>query len=222
MSTRKSELTRQAARLFAEKGYHGTSIGDLAEAMGVQKGSLYAHIDSKADLLWEVARDGAAAFHAGLDTVPDELPATEKIRFALRAHLRVIGEQLEIATVFIREWRYLEGTRRDEFVAERRRYEDRFRALFREGRELGELRTDLDDATATLLAPCAATPLPEKPCLMPRVSCSRHEAGSPDREPASEPGHRGGHFGRRACTDGLGVLTHGENGASTPCRRART
>jgi len=61
MSTRKSELTRQAARLFAEKGYHGTSIGDLAQAMGVQKGSLYAHIDSKADLLWEVARDGRAA-----------------------------------------------------------------------------------------------------------------------------------------------------------------
>ena len=40
MSTRRNELTRQAARLFAEKGYHGTSIGDLAEAMGVQKGSL--------------------------------------------------------------------------------------------------------------------------------------------------------------------------------------
>ena len=72
MSTRKSELTRQAARLFAAKGYHGTSIGDLAEAMGVQKGSLYAHIDSKADLLWEVARDGAAAFHAALDEVPEE------------------------------------------------------------------------------------------------------------------------------------------------------
>jgi AcrR family transcriptional regulator len=156
MSSRKSELTRQAARLFAEKGYHGTSIGDLAEAMGVQKGSLYAHIDSKADLLWEVARDGAAAFHAGLDTVPESLPAPDKIRLALRAHLRVIAEQLEIATVFIREWRYLEGVRRDEFLAERRRYEDRFRALFREGRELGSLRTDLDDATATLLALSAA------------------------------------------------------------------
>src|SRR6266571_7602184 len=156
MSTRKSELTRQAARLFAEKGYHGTSIGDLAEAMGVQKGSLYAHIDSKADLLWEVARDGAAAFHAGLDAVPDELPASEKIRLALRAHLRVVAEQLEVATVFIREWRYLEGERREAFVAERRRYEERFRALFREGRELGELRTDLDDATAALLALSAA------------------------------------------------------------------
>src|SRR6266576_54158 len=138
MSSRKSELTRQAARLFAEKGYHGTSIGDLAEAMGVQKGSLYAHIDSKADLLWDVARDGAAAFHAALDGIDDGLPATEKIRLALRAHLRVVAE------------------RREEFLAERRRYEERFRAFFREGRELGELRTDLDDSTATLLALSAA------------------------------------------------------------------
>jgi TetR/AcrR family transcriptional regulator, cholesterol catabolism regulator len=156
MATRRSELTRQAARLFAEKGYHGTSIGDLAEAMGVQKGSLYAHIESKADLLWEVAREGAEAFHAALDEIPDELPATEKIRLALRAHLRVVAEQLDVATVFVREWRYLSGERRDTFVAERRRYEERFRALFREGRELGELRTDLDDATATLLALSAA------------------------------------------------------------------
>src|SRR6478735_919615 len=156
MSTRKSELTRQAARLFAEKGYHGTSIGDLAEAMGVQKGSLYAHIDAKADLLWDVARDGAAAFHAALDGVDETLPAAEKIRLALRAHLRVVAEQLDVATVFIREWRYLEGERREEFLAERRRYEERFRALFREGRERSELRTDLDDATATLLALSAA------------------------------------------------------------------
>ena len=156
MGTRRNELTRQAARLFAEKGYHGTSIGDLAEAMGVQKGSLYAHIESKADLLWDVARDGATAFHAALDTVPDEPKATEKIRLALRAHLGVVAEQLDVATVFIREWRYLDGERREEFLAERRRYEERFRALFREGRELGELRTDLDDATATLLALSAA------------------------------------------------------------------
>jgi TetR/AcrR family transcriptional regulator, cholesterol catabolism regulator len=156
MSSRRSELTRQAARLFAEKGYHGTSIGDLAEAMGVQKGSLYAHIESKADLLWDVAHDGAVAFHEALDAVPDDLNATEKIRLSLRAHLRVIAEQLDVATVFIREWRYLDGERRDEFVAERRRYEERFRALFREGRDLGELRTDLDDATATLLALSAA------------------------------------------------------------------
>src|SRR4029078_5368862 len=163
MSARRTELTRAAARLFAEKGYHGTSIGDLAEAMGVQKGSLYAHIESKADLLWEVSREGAAAFHAALDSVPDEGPVLERIRAALRAHLRVVAEQLDIAavvvaaqrdiaTVFVREWRYLEGERRDEFVAERRRYEERFRALFREGRELGELRSELPGPTARAVA----------------------------------------------------------------------
>src|SRR5918998_2297004 len=156
MSTRRSELTREAARLFAQKGYHGTSIGDLAEAMGVQKGSLYAHIASKEDLLYATMREGADAFHAALDGIDERLPATEKIRLALRAHLRVVAEQLDVATVFVREWRYLEGDRHEEIVAERRRYEERFRALFREGRELGELRTDLDDAAAVLLVLSAA------------------------------------------------------------------
>src|SRR5690349_9168168 len=136
MAGRRSELTRQAARLFAEKGDHGTSIGDLAQAMGVQKGSLYAHIDSKQDLLYETMRDGAAAFHAALDAFPERLPVTEKIRHALRAHLRIVAEQLDVATVFVREWRYLDGERRDEILAERRRYEERIRDLFREGREL--------------------------------------------------------------------------------------
>jgi TetR/AcrR family transcriptional regulator, cholesterol catabolism regulator len=152
MSARRSELTRQAARLFAERGYHGTSIGHLAEAMGVQKGSVYSHIASKQELLHVTMREGADAFHGALDAIDERLPATEKIRLALRAHLRVVAEQLDVATVFVREWRYLEGERRDEILAERRRYEERWRSLFREGRELGELRTDLDDAAAALLA----------------------------------------------------------------------
>jgi AcrR family transcriptional regulator len=127
-------------------------VGDLAEALGVQKGSLYAHIESKLDLLWEVAREGAEAFHTALDTVPEDGPVVERIRVAVRAHLGVVAGQLDVATVFIREWRYLEGERRERFLAERRRYEERFRALFREGRERGELRTDLDDGAAALLA----------------------------------------------------------------------
>ena len=68
----------------------------------------------------------------------------------------MVADQLDVATVFVQEWRYLEGERRDEILAERRRYEERIRALFREGRELGELRSDLDDATAALLALSAA------------------------------------------------------------------
>ncbi len=156
MATRRSELTREAARLFAEKGYHGTSVGDLAKAMGVQKGSLYAHIDSKQDLLWEIASGGAAAFHAALDAVREDAPAVERIRLAIASHLGVVAEQLDVATVFTREWRYLTDERREAFVAERRRYEERIRDLFREGREQGELRSDLDETAAGLLFLSAA------------------------------------------------------------------
>ena len=156
MSNRRSELTRQAARLFAEKGYHGTSIGDLAEALGVQKGSLYAHIASKQDLLFEAMAAGAKAFHEALDRIPEQLPATERIRLALRSHLRIVAEQLDVATVFVQEWRYLEGERREQIVAERRRYEARIGELFRDGRELGELRSDLDESAAVLLFLSAA------------------------------------------------------------------
>jgi len=131
-------------------------MGELAQAMGVQKGSLYSLTGSKQELLYEAMREGAVAFHAGLDAIPDDLPAGEKIRLALRAHLRVVAEQLDVATVFIREWRYLQGDRRDEILAERRRYEARLRTFFREGRDRGELRSDLDDTAAALLALSAA------------------------------------------------------------------
>src|SRR4051812_40520154 len=121
MSSRREELTRTAARLFADRGYHGTSLADVAEALGMQKASLYHHIDSKEDLLWAVAWGGAEAFHAALDAVPDDVPVPGKIRLALRAHLRVVGEQLDAATVFTREWRALDGERRGGLVAARRR-----------------------------------------------------------------------------------------------------
>src|SRR5919197_195631 len=151
MSARRSELTREAARLFAEKGYHGTSVGDLAAALGVQKGSLYSHIESKQDLLFEIVRDGVDAFTGALDAIPEQLPAVDKLRLALRAHLRVVSQQLDVATVWLREWRYLDEERRAWFLDERRRYEQRIRDLFREGREHSELRTDLDDGAAALI-----------------------------------------------------------------------
>jgi len=156
MATRREELSRTAARLFAERGFHGTSMGDLADAMGIQKGSLYSLTESKQQLLYETMREGADAFHAGLDAIREELSAVERIRLALRSHLRVVAEQLDIATVFTREWRYLEGSQREELLVERRRYEERWRGLFREGVESGELRTDLDVNAAALLALSAA------------------------------------------------------------------
>ena len=156
MATRRDDLTREAARLFAERGFHGTSMGDLAEALGVQKGSLYSLTGSKQELL---LRDDAR----GRARVPRGARRGSRGRAAGRAHPAraarpppVVAEQLDVATVFTREWRYLEDAYRDEILAERRRYEERWRALFREGVESGGLRTDLDAGAAALLVLSAA------------------------------------------------------------------
>jgi len=150
LSTR-DRLATTAARMFAERGYHGTSINDLAGALGIHKSSLYAHINHKADLLADIALAGAAAFHAALDALPDEAPAGERLELALHAHLGVVRSQLDVATVWLQEWRYLTGEPREVFLAERHRYERRIRELFDTAVAAGELRRDLDLDDATLV-----------------------------------------------------------------------
>ncbi len=156
MATRRDDLLDVAARLFAERGFHGTSMADLAEAMGVQKGSLYSLTTSKQELLATIARGGAAAFHEALDRVPDDGLPLERVRAALRGHLATVAGQLDAATVFTREWRFLEEPERAAFRAERRRYEERWHALLRDAAERGALRADLDVDAAVLLLLSAA------------------------------------------------------------------
>jgi len=156
MATRRDELVAVAARLFAERGYHGTSMADLAEAMGVQKGSLYSLTGSKQDLLLVVTREGAAAFHTALDRVPEDADPLARIGAALRGHLAVVAEQADTATVFTREWRFLEEPELTAFRDERRRYETRWRSLLAEAAERGMLRADLDFEATVLLVLSAA------------------------------------------------------------------
>jgi len=148
--TTKERLSLQAARMFSERGYHGTSIGDLAAALGIQKATIYSHISGKHDLLAEAALAGAVSFHAAQDAVPVDVAPAERIRLALRAHLRVVSEQLDVAGVWLQEWRYLEGDARRAFLRERHRYEERIEALFREAVQAGELRAGLDTGRAAL------------------------------------------------------------------------
>jgi AcrR family transcriptional regulator len=156
MATRRDELVAVAARLVAERGYHGTSMADLAEAMGVQKGSLYSLTGSKQDLLVVVTREGASAFHTSLDRVPEDADPLARIGAALRGHLAVVAEQADTATVFTREWRFLEEPELTAFRDERRRYETRWRSLLAEAAERGMLRADLDFEATVLLVLSAA------------------------------------------------------------------
>jgi TetR/AcrR family transcriptional regulator, cholesterol catabolism regulator len=149
-STRE-RLSAEAARLFAERGYHGTSINDLAVALGIRKSSLYTHITGKADLLADIALTGAAAFHAALDSLPDAATPGERLELALRAHLGVVESQLDVATIWLQEWHYLTGEPRASFLKERHRYERRIRELFEAAVGSGELRQDLDVDDAVLV-----------------------------------------------------------------------
>jgi TetR/AcrR family transcriptional regulator, cholesterol catabolism regulator len=144
-------LSQQAAHLFAQRGYKGTSIDDLAKAVGIQKGSIYSHIGSKEELLAQICFAGAEAFHGCLDTVPETEPARERIRLALEAHLWVVWGQLDIATVWLNEWRYLGSNSLSQFLNERHRYEMRVQELFTTAIAEGALRNNVDVGRATLM-----------------------------------------------------------------------
>jgi TetR/AcrR family transcriptional regulator, cholesterol catabolism regulator len=150
VSSTRQRLSVHAARLFAQRGYHGTSVSDLAAALGIHKSSVYAHIDTKEDLLAEISLAGAAAFHAALDGLPSGSPA-QRLREALRAHLEVVKGQLDVATIWLQEWRFLTGSAREEFLRQRHAYEWRISKLIEDAVASGELRGDLDVRHAALM-----------------------------------------------------------------------
>lgn len=142
---RRKDILRAAGRLFSQRGYYGTSIRDIARAIRLQGGSLYAHIASKEELLWEIVDEAAQAFLSGLEPiVRSEHPPLEKLRRAVAAHLRVVTERQDAAVVFNHEWRALSPKRRSEILARRDAYEALFREILQEGIEAGVFRADLD------------------------------------------------------------------------------
>ena len=107
-SPRRAELVRAAARLFSTRGYHGTSMQHLAEALGLQRGSLYAHIGSKEELLFDVVNEGADRFlERGQNAFDLQAIASLRLRRLLVGHIETAIEHLDAATVFLNEWRYL-------------------------------------------------------------------------------------------------------------------
>ncbi|HLU74285.1 MAG TPA: TetR family transcriptional regulator [Nonomuraea sp.] len=73
----RERLLRAAADVFAERGYDGTRVADIAAAAGVSNGALYAHFASKADLLLEALRAHAGQMLADLLADDPDRSATE-------------------------------------------------------------------------------------------------------------------------------------------------
>jgi TetR/AcrR family transcriptional regulator, cholesterol catabolism regulator len=152
--TRRLQIDDAASALFREHGYAATSVRQIARALDLQGASLYAHVASKEDVLWSIVDRTASRFEHAAETSdePSMLPA-ERLARLVRAHVRVITEQPGAATVFVHEWRGLNGDRRAAVLARRDRYERRWRMLIEEGAASGAFaRVDAAAAAAFLLA----------------------------------------------------------------------
>jgi AcrR family transcriptional regulator len=157
VGARREQIVEAAADLFSVKGYHGTSMQDIADRVGLLKGSLYAHVAGKEEVLLEIVSTAARRFMAAVEPVArGAAPAPERLRRALRAHLRVIAEHRGIATVYLHEWRHLEGQPARWVREEQARYEMLWQRIFQQAVANGEFRADLDPRIATLLALSAA------------------------------------------------------------------
>jgi AcrR family transcriptional regulator len=149
-TTRRREIEDVASTLFHERGYAGTSVRDIARALDIQGASLYAHVASKEEVLWAIVDRTAARFEAAADGVVDESltahPADSLDRL-VRAHVAVVTEDVQRASVFIHEWRALAVERRAAIARRRDAYEARFRAVIADGVARGDFDT-VDPAAA--------------------------------------------------------------------------
>ena len=144
-SPRRTEMVRAAARLFSERGYHGTSMQHLADALGLQRGSLYAHIGSKEELLFDVVNEGADRFlERGERAFKMNAIAAVRLRRLLVGHIETAIEHLDAATVFLNEWRYLSPDFIALIQAKRDTYEAMVRDIITDGIREKEFRADVN------------------------------------------------------------------------------
>ena len=82
------EIIAAAARVFQRKGYHAATVQDIADAVGILKGSLYHHFKSKDDLLYFIVKEPIFRMYSRIGEIAaSDLPASEKLRRAILAHL---------------------------------------------------------------------------------------------------------------------------------------
>lgn len=136
---RKEQIVQTAGAMFSRQGYHATTMRDIARELNMQGGSLYAHIESKEDMLWALVERAADHFQAAvapLAALP--LPAADRLRRMLAAHVDVVTRNLDSATVFFHEWRFLSADRRAHIAAQRDAYEALYRRVIQDGITAGE------------------------------------------------------------------------------------
>lgn len=139
-----------AVRVFHERGYDGTSMADVAQALGLHKSSLYHHISGKEDLLDEAVKRALNALHGMLaerDAVDGR--AIDRLRYVVRRTVEIMVRQLPEVTVLLR----VRGNTPSErwALARRRDFDRAVERIVAEAIGDGDLRDDIEPALATRL-----------------------------------------------------------------------
>jgi TetR/AcrR family transcriptional regulator, cholesterol catabolism regulator len=139
-TTRLQEVLQSAANIFFSKGFHATTIEDVARDVGLLKGSLYYYIKSKEDLLFQLLlagiEDGDAYIAEHIDPTGDPL---EQLERAIRAQIDYIIQNRVPFGLFLHEFDSLSGKRQHKLIAVMSRYNNRFVELVRRGQQQGQL-----------------------------------------------------------------------------------
>jgi AcrR family transcriptional regulator len=138
VAQRRGEIIDVATRLFLERGFHKTSIRDIARACPFNLASLYMYVTSKEDILFLVAQqlmEEKAKAMASVEVLTDN-PA-ESFRTALRAYCRIVHDYRPHIRLLYRELDVLPPERREIVMASLSTVTDVFETIVRSGMEKG-------------------------------------------------------------------------------------
>ena len=134
----KTAILESAAQVIRQKGFHAASMADIAEAVQLQKASLYHHFSSKQDILLELLDRALNIVTGQMDLVlAKKMPPDEKLRLAMRTYLHTLSEQGDLVSVLLLEHRSLNAEYQLKHIALRDKFEKMWRDLIQEGVDAG-------------------------------------------------------------------------------------
>jgi AcrR family transcriptional regulator len=147
----RDQVLERAARLFAEKGYDGASVRQIADEVAVRPSSLYHHFAGKDRILFEICYGFQSDFNVVvLPELLGERPPEAAIRAAVRQHILFAHARWAQVVVSIRERRSLPRDQQAAIAALRRQYRDAMAATIERGCALGLF--DVPDAKLAAMA----------------------------------------------------------------------
>lgn len=148
---RSAAILDAAARVFAERGYHGASTQDIADVLGIRQASLYYYFPSKEVALEEVCLRGVEGFlEAAVSIAAASDTARDKIRRIIGAHLAPLVDRHAYVRTFLNERQHLATESRRRIGRLSRAYEHLIEDILKSGMRAGEFRRDLDCRLAAL------------------------------------------------------------------------